>query len=91
MGVRIVRVSSAPTSMCQCVCVCVLWRWLAYRWPVRSPDSSLAPATVCPIVTVKGFPETPTARKKKKKENMKDSQLSRFGKNKKGTKTKNNK
>lgn len=21
---------------------------IAYRWPVRSPDSSLAPATVCP-------------------------------------------
>lgn len=65
VGVGIVRVSSAPTSMCQCVCV--LWRWLAYRWPVRSPDSSLAPATVCPIVTVKGFPETPTARKKEKR------------------------
>lgn len=31
------------------------------RWPVRSPESSLAPATVCPTVTVKGFPETPTS------------------------------
>lgn len=33
----------------------------AYRWPVRSPESSLAPATVCPTVTVNGFAETPTA------------------------------
>ncbi|TNN34176.1 hypothetical protein EYF80_055660 [Liparis tanakae] len=36
----------------------------AYRWLVRSPVSSLAPATVCPTVTLKGFPETPTAWKR---------------------------
>lgn len=29
---------------------------LAYRWPVRSPDNSLAPATVCPTATARGFP-----------------------------------
>ena len=43
--------------------VCVWQDQLAYRWPVRSPESSLAPATVCPTVIVKGFPETLAAGK----------------------------
>lgn len=42
---------------------------LAYRWPVRSPESSTAPATVCPIVTARGFAETPTAQRQRQGQN----------------------
>lgn len=46
-------------------CECVQQRGEAYRCPVRSPESSLAPATVCPIAIENGLPETPTGSRSK--------------------------